>query len=164
MEISSCLSYRAILDDFQILCKDDGKSIFKVYYCSIVGRPQPERYEWRYSALSKEKFAADFLAMPCQGIGFLTAFPHICKVFCYASKSETLQYVCAFKPGDGSPIGLERDAGYYEFACLAEALLAADEFSAWASADSVEQYLQQRSFLDSFNIENHAKLQKYWNS
>lgn len=162
MMIEACSSYQAEMDDFRLIRKADGKSVFKVYYCSITGRPSPERYEWSRCNISKDQFAADVAASAYEGIGFVTAFPHIAKVFRFAPKAEILEHVCAFKPEDGSVISLVRDDGFYEFACLAEAVLANDEFKFWASAGSVEEYLAQRSTKKHFDVCNHAKLKQYW--
>ncbi|MFA6930798.1 MAG: hypothetical protein WCT05_10760 [Lentisphaeria bacterium] len=162
MIVETCSSYHAVVEDFQVLRKADGKSVFKIYYCSIIGRATPERFEWQRSSISKEKFAADFAADAREGIGFVTAFPHIAKVFRFAPKAETLEHVCAFKPEDGSPISLVREDGFYEFACLAEAVLANDEFNFWASSDSVGEYLEQRSRMKQFEVSNPAKLKQYW--
>ena len=164
MIVEACLGYQAEVDDFRLVRKADGKSVFKIYYCSITGRPSPERYEWSRCKISKEQFAADFAASAYEGIGFVTAFPHIAKVFRFAPKAEILEHVCAFKPADGSVISLERDDGFYEFACLAEAVLANDEFKFWAEASSVQEYLEKRSFESCFKIGNHAKLKQYWMS
>ncbi len=162
MIIEACSSYQAHVDDFRVVRKTDGKSVFKVYYCSITGRPSPERFEWSKCALDKEQFAEDFAASAYEGVGFLTAFPHIVKVFRFAPKNEILEHVCAFKPQDGGVISLEREEGFYEFACLAEAVLANAEFKYWARANSVEEYLAQRSDETDFAIRNSAKLQQYW--
>lgn len=162
MIVEACSSYQAEIDDFRLVRKADGKSVFKIYYCSITGRPSPERYEWSRCKISKDQFAADFAANAYEGIGFVTAFPHIAKVFRFAPKAEILEHVCAFKPEDGSVISLVRDDGFYEFACLAEAVLANDEFKFWAEAGSVQEYLLQRSAESCFKIGNHGKLKQYW--
>ena len=85
-----------------------------------------------------------------EGVGFLTAFPHITKVFRYAPKMEILQHVRAFDTKTFAPISLIRD-DFVEFACLAEALLAADEYKAWAAAGSVEEYLRYVSPVENAN-------------
>ncbi len=162
MIVEACSNYQAEIDDFRLVRKADGKSVFKIYYCSITGRPSPERYEWSRCKISKDQFAEDFAASAYEGIGFVTAFPHIAKVFRFAPKAEILEHVCAFKPEDGSAISLVRDDGFYEFACLAEAVLANDEFKFWAEAGSVEQYLLQHSDVSCFKIGNHGKLKQYW--
>ncbi len=162
MIVEACSSYQAQMDDFRLVHKADGKSVFKIYYCSITGRPFPDRYEWARCKISKDQFAADFAASAYEGIGFVTAFPHIAKVFRFAPKVEILEHVCAFKPEDGSAISLVRDEGFYEYACLAEAVLANEEFKFWAEADSVEEYLAQRSLEARFDIRNPAKLIQYW--
>ncbi|MDD3954691.1 MAG: hypothetical protein PHY82_12335 [Lentisphaeria bacterium] len=162
MIVEACSSYQAEIDDFRLVRKADGKSVFKIYYCSISGRPSPERYEWARCKISKDQFASDFAASAYEGIGFVTAFPHIAKVFRFAPKAEVLEHVCAFKPEDGSVISLVRDDGFYEFACLAEAVLANDEFKFWAEAGSVQEYLLQRSEASCCKIGNHGKLKQYW--
>jgi len=65
-----------------------------------------------------------------EGIGFVTAFPHITKVFRFGPEAETAMNVCAWDTRSMAPIGLGRSQGYVEFACLAEAAIAADEYNA----------------------------------
>ena len=60
-----------------------------------------------------------------KGIGFVTAFPHVTKVFRFAPSAETVLHVRAFHTADLTPMELARENGYLEFACYAEAALAA---------------------------------------
>ena len=49
-----------------------------------------------------------------------------------------------------------------EFACLAEALIAADEYGFWAEAATVEDYLVRWSAFKEGPIVRHDKLLRYW--
>ena len=160
MKIEKCGTYHAKVEGCELVSMPDGKSAFKVYFVSIVGRDNPARTEWKLCGLDRETFLRSFSASGEEGIGFVTAFPHITKVFRYAPKAEILQHVRAFDTRTGATISLER-GGFMEFACLAEALIAADEYKAWASAKSVEEYLAFRSPLEDALIADNAKLRRY---
>ena len=41
MQVTTCNSYHAKIESTKLLTMPDGKSVFKVYYVSIVGRPTP---------------------------------------------------------------------------------------------------------------------------
>jgi len=161
MNISPCASYHGVIEECRTVIMPDGVSVFKVYFVSIVDRPTPERFEWSKNPLSKEEFIDRFRAMPFEGVGFVTAFPHITKVFRYAPKSEVLLHVTAFKPATGEAISLDRGEGYTEFACLAEAVVANDEFKAWAKAPTVKEYLSFTSSEKDLPILSNTKLAEY---
>ncbi|NUP99292.1 MAG: hypothetical protein HUU35_05490 [Armatimonadetes bacterium] len=139
-----------------------GQSVFKIYYVDIYGRQHPERFEWDRGELSRETVAQRLAEQELAGVGFVVAFPHIVKVFRYAPEAEILVFVRAFRPADGTEIPLARGEGYVEFACLAEALIAADEYRAWAAAKSVEAYLDSWSDWADAPIVDHAKLRRYF--
>ncbi len=160
MKVTSCNSYAARPAGTALW--REGKSAFKIYYVDIYGRPQPERFEWDRNDLAREAVPRALAAMGLEGIGFVLAFPHIVKVFRYAPSAEILLFVKAFKPGDGSPIDLDRGDGYVEFACLAEAVVAADEYSLWAAAESVAAYLDHWVTWGDLPIVDHGKLGRYW--
>lgn len=162
MSIEPCNTYHGILDGFRLLRRQPGHSAFKIYFCSIIGRSQPERYEWSRAAHSQDQFVERFAASGLSGVGFVTAFPHIVKVFRFAPKNEVLEHVCAFNPQTWETIGLDRGEGYTEFACYAEAIIAADEFRYWAAAASVEEYLGARTYAADYPVVNHGKLRAYW--
>jgi hypothetical protein len=61
-----------------------------------------------------------------------------------------------------TPLDLGRSDGYAEFACLAEAVLAADEFVMWAKAASVADYLAQWSCYAGGPVASRDKLTCYW--
>jgi hypothetical protein len=44
MNISKCRTYHAISAGQSLLRMPDGKSVFKIYYLSIVGRDKPEHH------------------------------------------------------------------------------------------------------------------------
>ncbi|MBR6058153.1 MAG: hypothetical protein IKP58_08310 [Victivallales bacterium] len=160
MNVEKCGSYHAKIEGCELVKMPDGKSVFKVYFVSIVGRDNPARTEWTHCGIDKSAFIKDFQASGQEGVGFLTAFPHITKVFRYAPKAEILQHVRAFDTKSGKTISLVRD-DFTEFACLAEALIAADEYKAWAAAKSVEKYLQFTSPVEDAPIIDHSKLKRY---
>ncbi|MBQ7651823.1 MAG: hypothetical protein IJS15_12740 [Victivallales bacterium] len=161
MKIEKCGTYHAKIEECELVKMPDGKSAFKVYFVSIVGRENPARTEWSKCGLDKHEFIEKFRASGEEGVGFVTAFPHITKVFRYAPKSEILQHVRAFDTKTFASISLER-GDYMEFACLAEALLAADEYAAWAAAQSVEDYLDFVSTVKDAPVKDNAKLRHYF--
>ena len=162
MKIEKCGTYHAKIENCELVKMPDGKSAFKVYFVSIVGRENPARTEWGLCGLDKDQFLDAFRASGVEGVGFVTAFPHITKIFCYAPKSEIIQHVRAIDTKTGNPINLERGGGFMEFACLAEALLAADEYAAWAEAASVEEYLAFTSAVKDAPVRDNAKLRRYF--
>ena len=161
MKIEKCGSYHAKIEGCELVAMPDGKSAFKVYFVSIVGRDNPSRTEWALCGIDKQAFIKAFRESGQEGVGFLTAFPHITKVFRYAPKSEVLLHVTAFKPATGEAISLDRGEGYTEFACLAEAVVANDEFKAWAKAPTVKEYLSFTSSEKDLPILSNTKLAEY---
>ncbi|HNW43401.1 MAG TPA: hypothetical protein PKI19_02785 [Elusimicrobiales bacterium] len=164
MEIKPCGKYDSRVDGSKLLTFAGGLSAFKIYYVSIPGRPQPEKYEWPLSALTPAAFEAALLRLAPEGIGFVTAFPHITKIFRFAPSAETILHVRAYKTADLSPLGLERPDAYLEFACYAEAMLAADEYRSWAAAASVKEYLAYFSAFAGGPVKENAKLAAYASS
>lgn len=161
MNVTPCRPYHGRIVDHSLAAMADGQSRFKVYFVSIVGRDQPQRYEWEHCGLAPAEFLRRFCAGADEGVGFVTAFPHITKVFRYAPEAEILLNVKAFNTRDFAPIDLGRSAGYVEFACYAEAALAADEYHAWARSHTVAEYLDFWSAQQEAPIVNHAKLQAW---
>ena len=104
MQVTTCNSYHAKIESTKLLTMPDGKSVFKVYYVSIVGRPTPERFEWDRNPLKNADYEKAFLASGNEGIGFITAFPHITKVFRYSPQAEVLMLVKAFNTQTGEEI------------------------------------------------------------
>ena len=161
MLITPCRPYHSRTVRAGLLGMPDGKSTFKAYYVSIIGRDDPAKYEWEHSPVRIDDFAAQFTATGCPGIGFITAFPHITKVFRFAPAMETVLHVQAYNTADLSPLDLSRDEGYLEFACYAEAAIAADEYHAWAKAKTVEEYLQYLSSFVDGPVKSHTKFAEY---
>ncbi len=161
--IKPCSAYHAVISDRSLLRNGDGKSAFKIYYVDIVGRENPARTEWDKSGIDKVQFEASLAAAATvEGIGFVTAFPHITKVFRFGPEAETVLNVKAWNTADMSHLDLARSDGYVEFACLAEAVLAADEYLFWAQADSVEEYLSNWSDCADAPVRSNTKLADYW--
>ena len=96
MKIATCRPYHAISSGTNLLRMPDNKSAFKIYYLSIVGRDKPESYEWDRCSLSKDDFENRFVSGEYAGIGFVTSFPHITKIFRFAPHMETVLDVKAF--------------------------------------------------------------------
>ena len=161
MIVEKCGTYHAKIEECELVMMPDGKSAFKVYFVSIVGRENPARTEWPLCGIDKREFIERFRQSGEEGVGFLTAFPHITKVFRYSPKSEILQHVRAFDTKSGAPISLVR-GDFMEFACLAEALVAAEEYAAWAAAKSVEEYLEFRSSVKDAPVVDNAKMRRYF--
>jgi hypothetical protein len=142
----------------------DGKSAFKIYCLSIVGRDKPELYEWDQCSLSKDDFENRFLSGEYAGIGFVTSFPHITKIFRFAPHMETVLDVKTFDTSTMKFLDCTRDDGYYEFACYAEAVIAAEEYRAWAASSSVSDYLNFVCQAHDFPVTARSKLREYWES
>lgn len=160
MRITACRPYHSRTVRTELLSLE-GMSAFKLYYLSIIGRDDPGKFEWEHCPLTFAGVAARLRASDLEGIGFVTAFPHITKVFRFAPAMETVLHVRAFSTADLSPLDLGRDDGYLEFACYAEAAIAADEYHAWARAATVEEYLAAFSPFVDGPVANHAKLAAY---
>lgn len=162
--IKPCQPYHSKTIEKTLLKMPDGKSAFKVYFISIVGRADRARFEWDHCPLKPVDVQAALLKSGREGIGFITAFPHITKVFRFAPDAETILHVRAFQTRDLKPLDLARAEEYLEFACYAEAAIAADEYRAWACANCVMEYLRFFSDFEDGPVKSHAKLAAYWKS
>jgi hypothetical protein len=140
----------------------DGRSAFKVYYISVIGRDRPDLYEWQHSARTREHFEKTFLAGGYEGIGFAIAFPHVTKIFRFSPGMETIMDVREFHTEGMRPMDCSRADGYHEFACFAEAAIAAEEYLTWARVGTVEEYLAFRSTAADFPVASNTKLAAYW--
>jgi hypothetical protein len=100
--------------------------------------------------------------LPVEGVGFIVTFPHITKVFRFAPAMETVMHVRAFNTPDMSPIDLQRDDGFIEFACYAEAAIAADEYHLWSKSETVEEYLKTFSPFVDGPVKSSTKLAAFW--
>ena len=155
--------YDARIAGRRLLHGADGRSAFKVYFVDIVGRANPERYEWDRCPTSREAFLAAFSRV-AEGVGFVTAFPHVTKLFRFGPHAETVLDVRGYRTADLAAYPLPRGDGTFEFACLAEALVAADESSYWASAADVKAYLDRWSPFAAAKVVDHGKLARYWSA
>ncbi|MBT3374177.1 MAG: hypothetical protein HN742_33900 [Lentisphaerae bacterium] len=161
--IKPCNTYHAKISGRDLFRGKDGKTALKVYFVDIVGRPDPSRTVWAACGLTQEAFLEALgEAKGVEGIGFITAFPHITKVFRFGPENEICMNVRAWDTQTMAPIDLARSQDYVEFACLAEAALAADEFACWAGCSTVEEYLAYRSDYADGPISCHSKLLTYW--
>lgn len=161
--IKPCETYRAVLSSRDIYRGSDGKTVFKVYFVDIVGRSDPARTVWAECGREKRDFVASLAeAEGVEGIGFITAFPHISKAFRFSPGAETVLDVRAWNTADMSVHDLRRGEGYVQFACLAEAVVANDEFAFWAEAETVEEYLRKWSDFEECVVGRHDKLLGYW--
>jgi hypothetical protein len=161
MRTTACRPYHSTTVRTEFVRLPDGVSAFKVYYVDIIGRDDPTRYEWAHCPLSSADVIANLQASGLEGVGFVTAFPHITKVFRFAPAMETVLHVRAFATADFAPLDLCRDDGFVEFACYAEAAIAADEYHAWARAETVEEYLAYTSPFTDGPVKRHDKLAAY---
>ena len=162
MQIPECRSYHAITSSVSAVDMPDGKSVFKVYYLSIVGRDRPELYEWERCELSKAAFEETLRSRGQEGVGFVTAFPHITKILRFGPGMETVMDILEFDTDSLKPRDRSRDDGYHEFACYAEAVIAAEEYHAWAKAETVAEYLDFRCATTSFPVASNSKLRAYY--
>jgi hypothetical protein len=163
IEVKPANSYDARIAGKRLLRPADGRSAFKVYFIDIVGRTDPARYEWDRCPTGRDAFLAG-MARVAEGVGFVTAFAHVTKLFRFGPHAETVLDVRGYRTADLSEYPLERGDGTVEFACLAEALIAADESSFWASAAEVEEYLGRWSSFSAGKVADHGKLGRWWGS
>ncbi len=161
--IKPCNTYHAVLSSRELYRGADGKSAFKVYFCDIVGRKEPARTVWAQCGLAKADFLKGLAKVEsAEGVGFVTAFPHVTKVFRFGPEAETNCNVRCWSTKDLKPLELARGDGYMEFACFAEAAIAAEEFASWAAAKSVEEYLGRWCRAADWPIARNDKLAEYW--
>jgi len=162
MQIAACRAYHGQTAGGTVLRMPDGKSVFRVYYISVIGRERPELYEWQCCPRTREDFEQTFLAGGHEGIGFVIAFPHIAKIFRFSPSMETIMDVREFHTDGMTPLDCSRGDGSHEFACYAEAAIAAEEYDAWARAATVEEYLAFRCSKADFPVVSNTKLAAYW--
>lgn len=162
MLMTPCRPYHGRTHHSKIITMPNPKSVFKIYYISIIGRDQPELYEWEHCPLSPEQFEETLRSGPHEGIGFIIAFPHITKVFRFSPGAETVLDVSEFQTTGMRPKDGSRGDGSHEFACYAESMIAADEHEAWAKAATIEEYLAFRLARLDFPVTSQTKLADYW--
>ena len=104
MDFTPCRSYHGKLTGKTVVRMPDGKSVFKVYFISIVGRDKPERFEWEKSEFKKEQFEQLLRTSGREGIGFATAFPHITKVFRFSPYVELALAQAAGSPASSASV------------------------------------------------------------
>ncbi len=141
MEIKRCNTYAARPSGTSLY--RHGKSAYKIYYVDIYGRSNPERFEWDRCGRSRESVSDGLARVALEGVGAVAAFPHITKVFRFAPSAETIMHVRGFWTPDFSEVDLSREDGFVEFACYAEAIIAAEEYRFWAEAGTVAEYFAQ---------------------
>jgi hypothetical protein len=146
----------------EILRGADGLSALKIYFLDITGRADPRRTEWDLCGRSREGFLRDLAARAPEGVGFVTAFPHVTKVFRFSPDAEIVMDVRGFLTPGLADWPLSRPEGWTEFACLAEALIAADEFRLWADSARVEDYLAAWSGFPEARIADPGKMRRYF--
>jgi hypothetical protein len=164
MQITMCRTYHAQTVEQSVVRMPDGRSVFKLYYISVIGRDRPELYEWRYSPRSHAEFERAFASGGYEGVGFAIAFPHVTKIYRFSPSMETILDVSEFDTDGMTPRDCSRDDGSHEFACYAEAVIAAEEYRAWAKATTVDEYLVFRSDAADFPVVSNTKLAAYWNA
>ncbi|MBI3948164.1 MAG: hypothetical protein HY321_19760 [Armatimonadetes bacterium] len=161
-KIKPCNSYIGRPAGTEMLRLADGRSALKVYFIDIPGRSTPERFEWDRCGRPRAGLVEALAGAGVEGIGFVTAFPHITKVFRFGPNPETVLHVRAYRTEDLADLPLERGEGYVEFACLAEAIIAAEEYRFWAAARSVAEYLDRWCDWPESPIVDHGKLGRHF--
>ena len=91
--------YDARIAGTRLVRPSEGRSAFKVYFIDIVGRTDPARYEWDRCPTSRDAFLAA-LARVAEGVGFVTAFPHVTKLFRFGPHAETVLDVRGYRTAD----------------------------------------------------------------
>ena len=135
-------------------------SAFKVYYLDIVGRSEPDTYEWDASGRDKAEALEQLQQAGVSGVGFVCLFPHIAKVFFFGECAETVLYAQAFRgdPFLASPLDYARGV---EIACAGEMDIAGKEFALWRECASVEEYLGRYVEPETCGFADHSKLGDY---
>jgi hypothetical protein len=164
MQVAPCRTYHAKAVGRSVLRMPDGKSVFKVYYISVIGREKPELFEWQRSPRTTSDFERTFVTGGHEGVGFVIAFPHVTKVYRFSPEGETILDVREFNTEGMTDRDCSRSDGYHELACYAEAAIAADEYRVWAESGSVNEYFALCSDAADFPVVSHAKLAAYWNA
>ena len=141
----------------ELLLLDETRSAFKVYFVDIVGRDEPAKYEWAHCGRTTDDLMAQLREMAPEGIGFVTAFPHITKIFQFGPNPETNLYTRAYKSETFEEMPLDY-SGATEVACAAEALILAEEFKSWLSSGTVDQYLDSMTDAGDASFANHEKM------
>jgi hypothetical protein len=70
--------------------------------------------------------------------------------------------VRAFRPADFTELDLDRSDGYVEYACLAESVIADQEYRLWARARTVEEYLGQWVDWEPVAVVDQGKLGRHY--
>jgi hypothetical protein len=140
----------------------NGPSAYKVYYVDIYGRANPERFEWDLCGRPRASVVDHLARLNVEGIGAVAAFPHLTKVFRFAPSAETIMHVRGYWTPDFSVVDLGREEGFVEFACYAEAIIAAEEYRLWAMAHSVDEYLQGWAQWADAPIVDPAKMSRHF--
>ena len=164
MEIAPCRTYHAVTSSVNLIEIPHRKSAFKIYYLSIIGRDKPEVYEWEHCTLTKDEFESTLITSSQEGVGFVTAFPHITKNFRFAPEMETVLDISEFDMERLMGKDCSREGGYHEFACYAEAIIAAEDYHAWAKAETVSNYLAYRCSTTDFPVSSNSKLAEFVSS
>lgn len=146
--------------NMKILLKLSENSVFKVYFLDILNRDNREKYEWKYSINSPNKFLDKIKELNPVGIGFIIVFPHIFKIFRFGFETETNLYYKSFNTLTMEEINLRKDS-WIEMSCLGEIAIANEEFNFWAQKATVESYLELFSKSSEEEIKNHTKLNQY---
>jgi len=162
MNVAPCRTYHAQTVGRSLLRMPDGKSVFKVYYVSAIGRERPELFEWGRCPRTTADFEKAFRVGGYEGVGFAVVFPHVTKIYRFSPEGETLLDVRELHTDSMTPQDGSRSDGYHEFACYAEAAIAADEYRAWAAAATVDDYLASWSDANDFPVATNTKLAAYW--
>lgn len=161
MKIAPCRTYHAVTSSVNLIEMPHRKTAFKIYYLSIIGRDEPDLYEWEHCALTEDEFESTLITSGQEGIGFVTAFPHITKIFRFAPAMETVMDISEFDTEGLMAKDCSREDGYHEFACYAEAIVAAEEYHAWAKAATVSTYLAYRCSTTDFPVTSNSKLSEF---
>ena len=133
------------------------KSAFKIYFIDIQGRDDRAKYEWEHCGRTQEQFLEQLRDLNPEGIGFVTAFPHITKVFQFGPTPETNLYTTAYQTESFEELPLDYNEAT-EVGCAAEILIAAEEFRFWLEAQTVEDYLTKTCDAGDAAFQNHHKM------
>jgi hypothetical protein len=142
----------------------DGRSRFKVYFLSLIRKEPSHLFDSQSCDDTPDYFDNRLVNSGIQGVGFITTFPHITKIFRYSPRAETIVDVRCLDTRSFEGISSDRGEGYSEFACYAEAVIVADEYPAWAAAKTVPDDLEVFSTSTDYPFTWPGKLDTYRHS
>ncbi len=141
----------------------EGQSGFEVYFRSVIRKEESHLFEWQSCDDTPADFDNRLVNSGIEGVGFITAFPHITKVFGYSPQTETVVDVGYLDTHSFERVSSDRGERRDEHACYAEAVIVVDEYHAGAAAKTAPDDLKDFSRSIDYLFARAGKLANYWN-